>query len=159
MRDIFLQFPSLILFLHVISAVLWIGGMIAIRFAVHYSMQNISEPKIKLERTLENLKRFFNMVLPFIVLLLITALLLIFGLELKETPLNKFVHIKEAIWTVMTLIFITVYIKRNKAEKAFLTGDLATAKAQLLPIANIFIPLNIVLGLIAIYLGITLRGF
>ena len=159
MKELFFQFSTLIVFLHVLSAVVWIGGMIAIRFAVHYSMQNIEEPKIKLERTLENLKRFFNLVLPFIALLLVTALILIFGLELKDTPLNKFVHIKEAIWTVMAIIYITVYIKRNKAEKAFLAGDLATTKAQLAPIAKIYIPLNIVLGLIAIYLGVTLRGF
>ncbi len=159
MKELFLQSPALIVFLHVISAVFWLGGMIAIRFAVHYSMQNITDPKIKIERTLENLKRFFNLILPFIALLLVTALFLIFGLELKDTPLNKFVHIKEGIWTVMTLIYITVYVKRNKAEKAFIIGDLPTAKAQLQPIANIFIPLNIILGLIAVYLGVTLRGF
>ena len=60
MKELFLQAPALIIFLHVISAVIWIGGMVAIRFAIHYSMQNILEPKIKLGRTLENLKRFFQ---------------------------------------------------------------------------------------------------
>ena len=33
--------------------------MIAIRFAVHYSIQSIENPKIKLGKTLENLKDFF----------------------------------------------------------------------------------------------------
>ena len=159
MKELFLQFPALIVFLHVLSATIWIGGMIAIRFAIHYSMQNIAEPKIKLERTLENLKRFFNLVLPFIALLLVTALILIFGLELKETPLNKFVHIKEALWTIMTIIYITVYVKRNKAQKAFMENDFITTKKQLQPIAGFFIPLNILLGIVAIYLGVTLRGF
>jgi len=159
MKELFLQFPALIVFLHVLSAVIWVGGMLAIRFAVHYSMQNILEPKIKLGRTLENLKRFFNMVLPFIALLLITAIILIFGLEFKNTPLNKFVHMKESIWIAMTLIYITVYVKRNKAQKAFDNDDLKEAKKQLAPISKIYIPLNIFLGLVAIYLGITLRGF
>ncbi len=159
MKELFLQFPALIVFLHVISAVIWVGGMIAIRFAVHYSMQNILEPKIKLGRTLENLKRFFNILLPFIALLLITALILIFGLEFKNTPLNKFVHMKESIWMAMTLIYITVYIKRNKAQKSFDKEDFKEAKKQLAPIAKIYIPLNIFLGLVAIYLGVTLRGF
>ncbi|OUR70829.1 hypothetical protein A9Q76_06420 [Arcobacter sp. 31_11_sub10_T18] len=159
MKELFLQVPALIVFLHVISAVIWVGGMIAIRFAVHYSMQNILEPKIKLGRTLENLKRFFNMLLPFIALLLITALILIFGLEFKDTPLNKFVHMKESIWIAMTLIYITVYVKRNKAQKAFDEEDFKEAKKQLAPIAKIYIPLNIFLGLVAIYLGVTLRGF
>ena len=159
MKELFLQAPALIVFLHVLSAVVWIGGMIAIRFAIHYSMQNIQEPQIKLGRTLENLQRFFNIVLPFIALLLITALILIFALEFKDTPLNKFVHMKESIWIVMTLIFITVYIKRNKAQNAFDQKDYKEAKKQLEPIAKIYIPLNIFLGVVAIYLGVVLRGF
>ena len=152
-------FLSLVVFLHVISAVLWVGGMIAIRFAVHYSIQNIVEPKIKIERTLENLKRFFNMVIPAIIILLITAIILILTLGFKGTPLYSFVIVKEAIWTIMTVVFVIIYIKRNKAEKAFIAGDFLTAKNSLAPIAKYYIPLNIVLGIAAIYFGITLRGF
>lgn len=150
---------SIIVFLHVISAVIWVGGMIAIRFAIHYSMQNIEEPKIKLARTLENLKRFFNMVIPAILTLLITAIILIITLNLKESELYNIVIIKEIIWSIMTLIFISIYIKRNKAQKAFDNNDFLNAKNNLLPIATYFIPINIVLGLVAIFLGITLRGF
>jgi len=150
---------SLVVFLHVISAVLWVGGMIAIRFAVHYSIQNIVEPRIKLERTLENLKRFFNMVIPAIVILLITAVILIILLGFKGTPLYSFVIAKEAIWTIMTIVFVIIYIKRNKAEKAFVEGDFLGAKNNLSPIAKYYIPVNIILGIVAIYLGVTLRGF
>ena len=148
---------SIIVFLHVISAVIWVGGMIAIRFAIHYSMQNIEEPKIKLARTLENLKRFFNMVIPAILTLLITAIILIITLKLKESELYNIVIIKEIIWSIMTLIFITIYIRRIKAQKAFDNNDFLNTKNNLLPIATYFIPVNIVLGLVAIFLGITLR--
>ncbi|MBP9490579.1 MAG: hypothetical protein KBE77_03950 [Aliarcobacter sp.] len=159
MTDFFNNYSSIIVFLHVISAVIWVGGMIAIRFAVHYSMQNIEDPKIKLARTLENLKRFFNMVIPAILTLLITAIIMIIALGFKGTELYSVVIIKEIIWSIMTLIFITIYIKRNKAQKAFDNNDFLNAKSNLLPIATYFIPINIVLGLIAIFLGITLRGF
>ena len=159
MSELFNNFSSSIVFLHVISAVIWVGGMIAIRFAVHYSMQNIEEPKIKLARTLDFLKRFFSMVIPAILTLLITAIIMIIALGFKETELYNVVIIKEIIWSIMTLIFITIYLKRNKAQKAFDNGDFLTAKNNLLPIATYFIPINIILGLIAIFLGITLRGF
>lgn len=158
MVDFFKNYSSIIVFLHVISAVIWVGGMIAIRFAVHYSIQNIEEPKIKLARTLELLKRFFSMVIPAILTLLITAIIMIIALGFKGTELYSVVIVKEIIWTIMTLIFITIYIKRNKAQKAFNSGDFASAKNNLLPIATYFIPINIILGLIAIFLGITLRG-
>ena len=158
MVDFFKDYSSIIVFLHVISAVIWVGGMIAIRFAVHYSMQNIEEPKIKLARTLENLKRFFSMVIPAILTLLITAIIMIITLGFKETELYSVVITKEIIWFIMTFIFLIVYVKRNKAQKAFDSGDFANAKNNLLPIATYFIPVNIILGLIAIFLGITLRG-
>ena len=159
MTEFFNNFSSIIVFLHVISAVIWVGGMIAIRFAVHYSIQNIEDPKVKLGRTLENLKRFFNIVIPTIITLLITAIIMIIALGFKGTALYNIVMVKEIIWTIMLIIFITIYMKRNKAQKAFDSGDFANTKKQLIPIATYFIPINIVLGLIAIFLGITLRGF
>lgn len=159
MTEFFNNFAAVIVFLHVISAVIWVGGMIAVRFAIHYSIQEIPEPKIKIERTLENLRRFFNMVIPALVLLLITAIIMIIALGFKGTPLYSVVIAKEAIWTIMSIIFLIVYIKRNKAQKAYELGDFLGAKNNLAPIAKYFIPLNIALGIIAIFLGITLRGF
>ena len=158
MTALFENFSSLIVFLHVVSAVIWVGGMIAIRFAVHYSMQEIDDPKIKLGRTLESLRRFFNMVIPSIIVLLLTAIIMIIALGFKGSELYPIVIVKEILWTIMTIVFIMVYLKRNKAQKAFDESILPKAKENLLPIAKL-IPLNIILGLIAIFLGVTLRGF
>jgi uncharacterized membrane protein len=138
--------------------VIWVGGMIAIRFAVHYSMQNIENPRIKLERTLENLKRFFSLVIPAILTLLITAIIMIIGSGFKENTLYSLVIVKELIWSLMTIIFIIIYIKRNKAQKSFLNEDMNTTKNNLIPIANYFIPINILLGIVAIFIGVLLRG-
>lgn len=159
MSEFFSNYSSFIVFLHVIAAVIWVGGMIAIRFAVHYSMQDITDPKIKLGRTLESLRRFFNMVIPSIVVLLITAIIMILGLNLKESPNYSIAIAKEVIWTIMTVIFIFIYIKRNKAAKAFENGQLPVAKEHLSPLASYLIPINTILGIVAIFLGVTLRGF
>ncbi len=159
MTDIFINYSKYIIFFHVLSAIIWIGGMIVVRFSVHYAMQNISEPKIKLARTLEILKSFFNLVIPAIVLLIITAVFMAIGMGFKGTELYMIVHIKEAIWTIMTIIFIYIYIKRDKAEKAFVSGDLEKTKKELSLLPKYLIPLNIILGLFALYFGITLRGF
>ena len=158
MRELFFVSPSLIIFLHVLSAIIWVGGMITMRFVIHYSMNNIIEPKIKIERTLDNLKRFFNLMIIFIFILLITAIIMILGLSFKGTPLYHFVLIKEGIWMIMTGVFIFIYIKRNKAQKAYNLGDMLNAKSHLESISK-HMPINIVLGLLGLYFGITLRGF
>jgi uncharacterized membrane protein len=107
------------------------------------------------------MQNFFKIVRIFIGILLVTAVFLSVGLGFKagDPSLYVIVHIKESIWLVMTILFIIMYIKRNKAEKYFLSGDMDNAKAQLAPLAKWMIPVNIVLGLIALALGGTLRGF
>ena len=158
MVDLFQTFSTEIIFLHVLSAIIWVGGMIAIRFAVHYSMAKVEDPTIKLGRTLESLKRFFMMVVPSIFVLLITAIIMIIGLGFKGTELYSIVIIKEAIWVVMAVVFTVIYIKRNKAQKCFDNNDFIGAKNHLTPLAAWMIPLNTFLGIVALYFGITLRG-
>ena len=159
MTEIFTEFSSIIVFLHVISAVVWVGGMVVIRFSVHKSMQEIEDPKLKLARTLDILKRFFGIVRHIIGTLLITAVIMVMAIGFKGTDLNVFVHIKETIWLIMTIMFVVIYIKRNKAQMYFDAHDFKSAKEALAPIASWMIPLNIVLGIVAIYLGVTLRGY
>ena len=159
MQEIFDQYASFIVFIHVLSAIVWVGGMIAIRLTVHPSLQTIESPEVKLGKTLEIMKRLLNMVIPMIIALIITAVILAIGEGFKGTPLYSIVIIKEAIWTIMTIIFIVIYIKRHQAEKLFEQRDFAEAKERVKLIPNLLLPINISLGLIALYLGITLRGF
>jgi len=148
-----------VVFFHVLSAFVWVGGMIAIRGAVHPSLQHIDDPKVRLARTLEIMHRLFMIVMPFIIVLLVTGGMMAIGMGFKGTPLYGMVHVKEAIWTIMTINYTWMFIKRNKAERLFVAGDLAGAKAVLAPIPNIMLPLNIALGVIALAVGVTLRGF
>ncbi len=150
---LFANYAQAIVFLHVLSAIIWIGGMIAIRLAVHPTMQSIDEPKIKLGKTLQLMGKFFNIVMPFIFILLLTAIILIFAME-KSPELQM----KENIWMVMTANFIWMYSKRYKAQKLFEKGELPQAKAMVALIPKFLLPLNIVLGLIALWLGVGLRG-
>jgi len=156
---IFADYAFFIVFLHVLSAFVWVGGMMAIRGAVHPSLQHIEDPKVRMARTLEIMQRLFMIVLPFIVILIITGGIMAIGMGFKGTPLYGMVHLKEAIWTIMTINYSLMFIRRNKAERLFISGDLAGAKELLLPIPNFMLPLNIALGVVALAVGITLRGF
>ena len=158
MRDVFSDFLTQIVFLHVISAIIWLGGMIVLRYAVHFSMQEILEPKIKIERSLQNLNNFFKLLIPSIVLLFISALILIYTLALNQSTLYSTIILKEVIFTVMTGVFILVYIKTKQAKKAFEMGEMLKTKNALILISKYLIPLNIFLGLVAVYLGVVLRA-
>ena len=155
MKELFENYATVIIFLHILSAVIWVGGMIAIRFAVHPSLQSIDDIQIKLGKTLQIVGKLFHIVLPFILISLITALIMLIGAGFS----GSVVHIKETIWTIMTLNFIYMYIKRHKAMKLFNEGDLASAKKTVSILPTILLPINIILGLIAIFFGVILRGY
>ena len=150
---LFTNYGQEIVFLHVLSAIIWVGGMIAIRLAVHPSMQSIDDPKIKLGKTLMLMGKFFNIVMPFIFILLLTAIVLIFAIG--KSPA---IEMKENIWMVMAANFTWMYLKRRKSQKLFDEGKLPDAKAVVALIPKVLLPLNIVLGLVALWLGVGLRG-
>ena len=154
MQALFEHYKTIILFLHIISAVIWVGGMIVIKFAVHPVIQSIEEPKIKLDKTLHIVGRLFNLVMPFIVLIVLCGFIILKGTGLSGVV----VHIKESLWTIMTLNYVYMYIKRTHAQTLFDRGDFASAKEQVRLLPNVLLPLNIVLGVVAIFLGVMLRG-
>jgi len=154
MKDIYENYATIVLFLHILSAVIWVGGMIMMRFAVHPSLQSIDNPKIKLEKTLEIVGNLFNLVIPFILISVTTAIILLIGAGYS----GWIVHLKESIWTVMSLNFIYMYIQRFRASKAQKNDNLEKAKQLVKLLPNRLLPLNIFLGLVAIFLGVMLRG-
>jgi len=158
MAEFFGEYKTLIVFLHVISAVIWVGGMVAMRFAAHYSFVKIESPKERLERTAHALKNLFTIVVPFVVILLLSAIVMIKAYSLFETPFSILAHIKEGILTLMTLNLVAMILRRNKAAKLLASGDTTGAKKALGLIGKYMVPLNIVLGIVAIYLGVTLSG-
>jgi uncharacterized membrane protein len=173
MANLFGAYAHEIVFLHVISALIWVGGMVAIRFAVHPNLQLIEDPKVKLGRTLAITGKFFNLVIPFIIILIITAVVMAVGLGFRIAAVDEsgtiisqtaydiyqIVHVKEVIWMLMAANFTWMYFKRRKAQKLFNSGDLPMAKEAVASIPKYLLPINIVLGILALWLGLTLRGF
>ncbi len=155
MADIFANYHSIIIFLHVISAVIWVGGMITMRFAVHYSLLQL-EPPLRLERTSHALKNLFKIVTPFVIILLITALIMAIAMGLHHTDLKSTVFVKEAIWSIMSINLVIMIFRRNRAQKYIDIGEYAKAKPLLGLIGSVMVPVNITLGVIAIFLGATL---
>lgn len=159
MVNIFTNFGAELIFLHIISAVIWVGGMIAIRFAVHPAMQVLANDGLRISRSINITKNLFNIVIPFMILLVITGIVMIYGLGHKGEML---IHVKEGIWSFMVINFIAMYFRINKADKLSKKGNpdsLEEAKKMLKIVTNFMLPLNIILGITAIYVGGLLRGF
>ena len=169
--ELFAQHKTIIVFLHVISAVVWVGGMIAMRFAAHHSFMEL-DPAQRLPRVAHALKRLFTIVSPFVIILIITAVIMAVGLGFRAAAVDangnviddyamhiyNLVHVKEVIWMIMSANLIAMILRRNKAQKLLDASDMEGAKKILGLIGKYMVPLNIILGVIAIFLGVTLRN-
>jgi uncharacterized membrane protein len=170
--ELFADYRTQIIFLHVISAVVWVGGMVAMKFAAHPSIIQIESPLHRLERISHALKRLFYIVSPFVIILIITAVIMAVGLGFREAAVDanhnvidenamflyNLVHIKEGIWMLMAANLAGMMWFRAKADKLLVKGDTVKAKANLARIGNLMVPVNIALGVGAIYLGVFLRN-
>ena len=172
MIELFADYRTQIVFLHVISAVVWVGGMIAMKFAAHPSIIQIESPLHRLERISHALKRLFYIVSPFVIILIITAVIMAVGLGFREAAVDvshnvidenamfiyNLVHVKEGIWMLMAANLAGMMWFRTQADTLLLKGDTVKAKANLARIGNLMVPVNIILGITAIYLGVFLRN-
>jgi uncharacterized membrane protein len=153
MAEFFTEYKSVIVFFHVLSAVVWVGGMIAMRYAAHPSFVRIESPVKRLEHIAFALKGLFTIVVPFVIILLVTAVIMIKAYSLSQTEFSMIAHIKEGIWALMAINLFIMILRRNRAVKFLEAGDMVGAKFSLELIGKYMVPLNIILGIIAIFLG------
>jgi len=144
------------IFLHVFSIIIWIGGMAMIRCVVYPSLNSLPNDEVKTAQKINVMKRFIFIASPFILILMGTGIYLM----LSSFQGNLNVHIKEAMWLIMLLNFVFMYLQVKKAEKTVKENqDFAKAQKQLSMITNFLIPATILPGMGAIILGIMLKGF
>ena len=174
MGEFFANYGNILVFSHVLSAIVWIGGMIAMRIAVHpviarggvtdaqmllsHKIADILESKQRLGITMQIVGRLFNLVMPFVIILFATGLIMAISLDGHHGSLKTLFVSKEIIWTIMSINYGYMYYKRSTAWKLFNQNRVKEAKARMKWMANVLLPLNIVLGLVALLMGVSLRG-
>ena len=140
---------SLSLILHVLAAVVWVGGM----FFAHQVLRPAAaslEPGPRLTLWSHVLGRFFAWVFAAIILLLLTGYALVFGFFAGFRGVGLHVHLMQGIGIVMMLLFLHLYFapwrrfraavaRQNWAEGGLHLGQIRT-----------IVTINLVLGIIVV---------
>ena len=142
---------ALLLLLHILSAVIWVGGMFFAHQMVRPSVGAL-EPAVRLPLWRRIFARFFSWVW------IAVALLLGSGLAMQALGISGLhVQIMEGLGVVMMLAFGHLYFAPWKRFRRAVDGaDFATAAAQLNQIRRI-VEFNLALGLIVVVVGATGR--
>jgi uncharacterized membrane protein len=143
---------SVALILHILGAVVWVGGMFFALVVLRPSTEPLDAP-VRLGLWMRVFDRFFAWVFAAIVVLLLSGFVMIFSLFGGFAGVPLYVNLMMLIGIVMMLLFLHLHFapwKRFRAAMA--AGDNAVAAAQLNQI-RIIVTINLILGFITVAIG------
>lgn len=139
---------SLLVFLHLAAAILWIGGMAFVVLALRPAVAAQLAPPQRLPLMIEVLRRFFAVVLASIVVLLATGVPMLLQAPAGETPRGW--HTMAGLGVLMMLVFGHIWFAPwRRAQRAVAAQDWPEGGKRLNQIA-LLVKINLGLGWLAI---------
>ncbi len=141
---------SMAVAIHVLSVVIWVGGMFFAYMALRPAAASLLEPPVRLTLWRAVFSKFFPWVWAAVIGILLSGYWMIFGAYggMANTPL--FVHIMHGLGLIMMLIYLHVFFAPyRKLTKAVNNKEWPVGGAALNQI-RILIGINLAIGLITI---------
>jgi len=159
--NFFGDLSRIIVFLHIVGTSFLLGSMIMIRFIIRPTLMAIDDEALRYNRCIKILDYYAYYVIATMVLIISASFTMVIGMgfEYDSPTLYSLIHVKEAIWVFIAFNFIYMYIKLINAKELYKKREFFEVNENLSLITKYLIPMNIILTLIAIYMGIILRGF
>ena len=145
---------TILLFLHVVSDVIWVGGMFLAYMAVRPAAGEVLDPPQRLKLWTGIFRRFFPWVWAAVTFILASGFIMIAQLE----TLPAYVIVMALIGVVMSAIFMHIYfapfgrLKRAVAAEDWKSGGGALNQIRVL------VGVNLILGLMNIAVAVLGRG-
>lgn len=147
---------SIAISLHVLSAVVWVGGMFFAYMALRPVAAKLLEPAVRLSLWSRTLTRFFIWVWLAVIILPVSGYWMIFSAFNGFAGVAWYVHIMQALGVIMILIYLHVFFAPfKKLRRAVNEENFQEAGKSLAQIRKL-IGINLLIGLFTI---ITAVGF
>ncbi len=139
---------SIAISLHLLAAVVWVGGMFFAWMCLRPVAASVLQPPERLPLWLDTLKRFFLWVWLAVILLPTTGTWLIMQMFGGMKGLPLYIHLMMGIGTVMILIYMHVFFAPyRRLRLALQADDLPEAGKRLGQIRQL-VGVNLILGLL-----------
>ena len=141
---------ALLVALHVLAAVIWVGGMFFAYMALRPVAASLLEPPLRLPLWSRTFARFFPWVWAAVVALPASGWTLILGYfgGLGATPVR--VHVMNAVGTLMILIFLHVWFAPYRRLREAVAAQDWPAGGRALARIRRLVGLNLALGLFVV---------
>lgn len=139
--------------LHVLAAVIWVGGMFFAYFALRPAAQGF-EPAVRLPLWTRTLSRFFFWVWVAVLLLPASGYWMIFRVMGGMGRLPHYVNVMQGLALIMIMIYLHVFFAPyRRMRQAVLRGDWPDAARRLGQIRKLVL-LNLAIGLVTIAMAV-----
>ncbi len=135
-------------FLHVLAAIVWLGGIVFMLMALRPVAAQLLEPPQRLPLMAQVMRRFFASVWLSIVILLLTGLVMLLTVGMKNAPVGW--HLMLGIGLLMSALFGHLYFgPYRRLQQAVSAANWPEAGRRVGQIATLSL-LNLALGVVAI---------
>ena len=140
---------SLAIALHVLSVVVWVGGMFFAYMALRPAAVEVLEPPLRLTLWVATFKRFFPWVWLAVVLILVSGYWMIFKFGgFANLPL--YVHAMNGLGLLMMAIYLHVFFAPFQKLKKAVSAENWPEGGKQLSMIRILVGTNTILGLLTI---------
>ncbi len=147
--------------IHIASAIVWVGASFIFSVGVFPSLAQIPNERMIVRTTIRIMTRYINVAVFASITLLASAIYLYYtkmDMLVANPVLRTIITTKGLIWLYMSASYFYAKYKVKEARGVCYHGDSVRAVDMLKIVANYVFIINFILGLVAIYFGIMLRG-
>jgi uncharacterized membrane protein len=136
---------SLALTLHVLSTIIWVGGMFFAHMALRPAVNALLEPPQRLPLMLKVLDAFFLWVWISVILLLTSGYWMLFFVYGESAPASQW--LMAIVGTLMAAIFVFIYTVPHRKMSRALAENLFPKAGEAMALIRRLIGVNLSLGL------------
>jgi uncharacterized membrane protein len=145
--------------LHLLAAVIWVGGMFFAYMALRPVAASLLEPAQRLPLWSQTFGRFFPWVWGAVILLLATGLWMVISVLGGFGQVGFYIHLMAGLGILMMLLFMHVFFAPyRRLKQALAANDMPEAGRRLAQI-RVIIAINLTLGLIVTIIGVAGKYF
>jgi len=149
------MFTSILLALHVLAVVIWVGGMFFAYNFLRPAIVEVLEPPHRLKLWVATFRHFFPWVWLSVIIILISGLWMMF--ELPKAPTH--ILIMAILGIVMMLIFMHVYFAPYRKLKRAVANDNWPEGGKALGQIRTLVGTNTIIGLVTITIATAGRSW
>ncbi len=137
-----------LLFLHLISVIIWVGGMFFAYFCLRPAAGQVLEPPQRLQLWVATFNRFFKFATLAVLIILASGLIMFLQVGFKLAPIGW--HVMLSLGLLMALIFAYVYALLFPKLRSQCIAETWPAAGQTLNSIRKMVGLNLILSVIVI---------